>query len=181
MKAATRIHGWMSKPALRWLTANARRFDGVVEVGSWNGRTTKALAASCPGVVYAVDTWAGTPDDPEQHAALYPDAADSWGRFEANLRAEIRAGRVVPVRRPSLDAAAAFAAAGFRFGMVFIDADHRYEAVRDDIEAWLPLVRPGGIIAGHDYHPNWPGVRRAVDEAFPEQDGPKHYIWWRQT
>ena len=34
--------------------------------------------------------------------------------------------------------------------MVFIDADHRYHAVRADIRAWINKVRPGGILAGHD-------------------------------
>ena len=50
---------------------------------------------------------------------------------------------------------------------VYIDADHCYPAVRADIAAWLPKVRPGGIIAGHDFWPEkFPGVCRAVHEAF---------------
>lgn len=49
---------------------------------------------------------------------------------------------------------------------VFIDADHRYEAVKRDIELWLPKVRPGGLICGHDFCTGWPGVVRAVREAF---------------
>jgi hypothetical protein len=50
--------------------------------------------------------------------------------------------------------------------VVFIDANHSYESVRDDIEAWLPKVKMGGIIAGHDYTLNWPGVLQAVNEKF---------------
>ncbi len=50
---------------------------------------------------------------------------------------------------------------------VFIDADHSYEAVRDDIRNWRPKVRRGGWLGGHDYRSDkWPGVVRAVDEAF---------------
>lgn len=53
------------------------------------------------------------------------------------------------------------------FDLVFIDADHQYEAVQDDIEAWLPLIKKGGFITGHDYgHKNFPGVKKAVDEFF---------------
>lgn len=49
--------------------------------------------------------------------------------------------------------------------MVFVDAGHAYEECKADIEAWLPHVKPGGIMAFHDYtSPNWPGVVRAVDE-----------------
>jgi predicted O-methyltransferase YrrM len=62
--------------------------------------------------------------------------------------------------------------------MVFIDADHTYNGCKGDIEAWLPNIKPGGILTVHDYkkhlltydemtcpHPmTWPGVDRAVDE-----------------
>lgn len=49
---------------------------------------------------------------------------------------------------------------------VFIDADHSYEAVRRDIEAWRGKVRQGGWIGGHDYNRKFPGVVRAVNFAF---------------
>jgi predicted O-methyltransferase YrrM len=50
---------------------------------------------------------------------------------------------------------------------VFIDADHSYEAVKDDIACWAPKVRAGGWVGGHDYHPRkFPGVVKAVDEAY---------------
>lgn len=50
---------------------------------------------------------------------------------------------------------------------VFIDADHTHQSVREDIAHWAPKVRPGGWIGGHDYHPRkWPGVVKAVNEAF---------------
>lgn len=49
---------------------------------------------------------------------------------------------------------------------VFIDADHSYEAVRRDIDAWRSKVRPGGWLGGHDYNQRFPGVVRAVQFAF---------------
>jgi hypothetical protein len=49
---------------------------------------------------------------------------------------------------------------------VFIDADHSYASVRDDIANWRGKVRAGGWIGGHDYNRKWPGVVQAVDEAF---------------
>lgn len=64
-----------------------------------------------------------------------------------------------------------------RINMVFVDGDHSYEGCKGDIEAWLPHIVPGGIIAIHDFkkddlqpdpngpHPmNWPGVDSAVHE-----------------
>ena len=48
---------------------------------------------------------------------------------------------------------------------VFIDASHKYEMVKADIEAWYPKVKSGGILGGHDYCTAEPGVMKAVDEA----------------
>jgi predicted O-methyltransferase YrrM len=53
--------------------------------------------------------------------------------------------------------------------LVFIDANHEYTHVKRDILSWLPKVRAGGILAGHDYDPKIPlfsGVKQAVDEIF---------------
>ena len=54
---------------------------------------------------------------------------------------------------------------------VYLDGRHDYDGVREDIEIWLPKIKKGGIIAGHDYahHPDikqWPGVKKAVNEFF---------------
>lgn len=64
--------------------------------------------------------------------------------------------------------------------MVFVDGDHSLDGCKGDITLWLPNIKPGGIIAIHDYkkeeayaqphpeevpHPKpWPGVDQAVDE-----------------
>ena len=49
---------------------------------------------------------------------------------------------------------------------VYLDGDHSEAAVAGDIRLWRPLVKPGGILAGHDYgHPDFPGVKQAVDAA----------------
>lgn len=49
---------------------------------------------------------------------------------------------------------------------VFIDAIHLYEYVKEDINAWIPKVKDTGIIAGHDYGGDFPGVIAAVEETF---------------
>lgn len=48
--------------------------------------------------------------------------------------------------------------------MVYIDADHSYEGVKGDLNAFYSKVRSGGIIAGHDYTSTDYGVFRAVEE-----------------
>lgn len=49
---------------------------------------------------------------------------------------------------------------------VFIDANHTYEDVKKDIAAYMTKIKDGGIIAGHDYCEDWPGVVQAVTEMF---------------
>ncbi len=52
---------------------------------------------------------------------------------------------------------------------VFIDAAHDYDSVMLDIQSWLPKVKTGGIIAGHDYYEGFKGVVKAVDQIFGER------------
>lgn len=168
--------GWMGKTSRHWLAAQAKRRPRIVEVGVWKGRSTAVLAKYSPGTVWAVDHWRGTPADQAQHA-LYaaelqgedPGEAVYQGFLKA-LAAPIRAGKVMPVRMASVEAAHYLSKlVADTLDMVFLDGDHSYEAVRDDIAAWSPLLRAGGLLCGHDYAPRWEGVRRAVDEAFGDR------------
>ena len=56
------------------------------------------------------------------------------------------------------------------FDFIYIDGIHTYEQVKIDIDNYLPLLKEGGIIGGHDYGPHWPGVNKAVDEKFGKPD-----------
>lgn len=60
--------------------------------------------------------------------------------------------------------------------LVFLDADHRYEAVKSDIE-WS--VNSGAkIVCGHDFGTEWPGVERAVREIFGSNFSTCASLWW---
>ena len=74
------------------------------------------------------------------------------------------AGHYETIRGGSSESARFFEDGSVDF--VFIDADHVYDRVKEDILAWLPKVKPGGIIAGHDYNAAHPGVLQAVPEIF---------------
>jgi len=60
------------------------------------------------------------------------------------------------------------------FDLVFIDAEHSYEGVKQDIQLWKPLLKSKGILCGHDYHgqygARYPGVKQAVDELLGEEN-----------
>jgi predicted O-methyltransferase YrrM len=61
--------------------------------------------------------------------------------------------------------------------VIFIDAGHSYEAVKADIEAWLPKMKPNGIMAGHDYKA-WEGVNKAVTEKFGTPHKVENDCWF---
>lgn len=70
-----------------------------------------------------------------------------------------------------------------KLDFVYIDADHSYEGVLNDLKAWFVLVNDGGLIGGHDYdHPGFPGVKIAVDEFFRRFGWTIHTegegVWW---
>ena len=80
------------------------------------------------------------------------------------------------LRTTSLSASKMFPDGHFDF--VYIDADHRYEYVSLDIEFWLPKVKKGGIIGGHDYgSPGESDVKEAVDECFKDVEKLDNFVW----
>jgi predicted O-methyltransferase YrrM len=86
------------------------------------------------------------------------------GELLGNLRALGLEREVRLLVMSSQQAAQLFADGSLDF--VFIDAAHGFDDVRADLACWWPKIRPGGLLAGHDYNADWPGVVRAVDEFF---------------
>lgn len=61
---------------------------------------------------------------------------------------------------------------------VYIDANHAYEWVKKDIESWLPKVKSGGLVGGHDYQQR-DGVTRTVEELRENYEvETKDIEWW---
>ena len=71
------------------------------------------------------------------------------------------------IARSSKEASFEFASRSIDF--VFIDAGHYYEDIITDIRSWLPKIKDGGVIAGHDYVSGYSGVVSAVDEIFGDR------------
>ncbi len=115
-----------------------------------------AWQAAAPGSRYA-KTGDGVARLTQAQLTAARDAATASTDFAADRRSIVVADSVA--------AAAAVADASLDF--VFVDADHSYEGVQGDIAAWLPKLKPGGLLGGHDldYRPREWGVRRAVGEA----------------
>jgi predicted O-methyltransferase YrrM len=145
----------------------------VVEVGSWMGASTCCIAAGLKGPaakVHAVDNFQGRSTCPED-TAWYERHFRAMGTrstlevFRRNVAELGFAGRAEPVVADSLAAARQLAPLRRTIDLVFIDADHAYEACQADIAAWTPFVKPGGVIAFHDFGSRADGVTRAIFEA----------------
>lgn len=147
-------------------TAPSDRQSLFVEVGSWVGNSTyhmaSAIKQSCkPITFFAVDTWEGDPNHKCQIDAVQENGGSVFQLFCDRISSV--ADFVIPLRMLSAQAAQFFRNESLEF--VFIDANHSYQHVRNDIRAWSPKVRPGGIIAGHDIQ--IPSVRAAIEDQLP--------------
>lgn len=161
----------------------AKDGDTLVEVGSLFGRSAVFLAEQMRGSgkslkFYSVDLWKEWSDVIFDRGTYYRSCIDAKGSLfgayvhyveQSGLRDYIRV-----LRMDSVEAAGHFTAVHF----VFIDADHTEEGCGRDIDAWLPKMKQGGIIAGHDY--NWPGVKAAVDKRFDSVQV-RGYSWYKQV
>lgn len=167
-----KIPGWFTFPRLYSHVVNVFPTGShFVEVGSWQGSSAAYMA------VEIINS--------EKYIKF--DCIDIWGRFSIdglNTKApELLPEDTVeklfykniepvkhiinPIKIPSTLGANLYAEESLDF--VFIDANHAYDAVKDDLNAWFTKVKRGGIIAGHDYH-NDPSVKAAVDEFFKDSN-----------
>jgi len=139
----------------------------VVEIGSWKGRSTIALAlglmARGGGSLFAVDPHTGPPTgntDDWNGATVTDGATVSEADFRRNITAAGVASVVRPLVTTSHEARSQFANSSVDF--LFIDGNHEYDAVRTDILDWRTALKDGAIIAFNDLYA--PGVSRALKE-----------------
>ena len=140
-----------------------------IEIGSYAGESAEMfLSSDAFAKLYCIDPWqmGYDPGDTTSGDGL-PLAEQAFDkRFKDNQT-------VVKVKKFSNDAVSMFADNSIDF--LYIDGDHRYEFCKQDLQNYVPKVKSGGILAGHDY--GWggkDGVTKAVDEFFKEKPL-KHY------
>lgn len=164
--------------AKRWdVLARLCRKHGLTrgaEIGVADGRCTRGLLSALHDLhLLAVDYW----------PVGYPTwdglawSADLQERNRASFMGVMRQyPQLTLLEMPSVVASSYIADGSLDF--VFIDALHDYDAVKADICAWLPKVKTGGFITGHDYDKlKFPGVIQAVDEFFPRIKLQEDYVW----
>jgi len=136
------------------------------EIGCYHGRTSMNVLRNCPHFkLIAVDKWENIEPDPsgEKIGCEDWDAEKGFQIFKYNTKAF---GKRLKVLRGDSQEMAAFVEDN-SLDIIFIDADHRYDAVKGDILAWIPKLKSGGLLSGHDY--SLPGVNKAVHELIDEK------------
>ncbi len=172
---ALRIPGLTTDDDVRWLARQAATREAIVEIGAYQGRSTRALGDATSGVVYAIDNWnASFTDDGHGDRSIR-------SAFLAHCADLLARGTVVLLEQPSGQGLPA-RLAGLAVDMLWIDGDHSFEAVTSDLQTYAPRVARGGLICGHDYSVWHPEVVKAVDAFFTPRKvstiSPHRSIWW---
>lgn len=173
-----RIPGWPNQLPALYAQAVNKFSEGshFVEVGAWKGASTAAMAVeiinSGKQIKFdVVDTWLG--DGTDAHTTdLAVIENRLYEEFLKNMESVI--DYINPIRMNSIEAANLYADNSLDF--VSIDAAHDYDNVKADILAWLPKVKPGGMLAGDDYP--YPGVTKATNELLTGFEHSTAAWWW---
>jgi len=128
----------------------------MVEIGSFAGVSSELFALHCKEL-YCVDLWDPYWEITDKQRIEF--AEFSFDKISKNYE------NVYKVKKSSVEASKDFKDGSL--DLVYIDAAHDYDSVRQDILTWLPKIKKGGFIAGHDYRydPNI-GVYEAVNDIF---------------
>jgi predicted O-methyltransferase YrrM len=129
-------------------------FKILIEVGVDTGKSTFFLLDNLPNLtIYAIDT--------NIKKFYNDDVKKKYGN------------RLIPIQGYSYDVANQLP--NGLADIVFIDADHSYQAVKKDIEKYTPKLKKGGLLTGHDI--DYPGVNKAVTELIKNFDVGPNFVW----
>ncbi|MFH1230024.1 MAG: class I SAM-dependent methyltransferase [Planctomycetota bacterium] len=170
----TEIPGWINEnegDALFKYASEIPEAGCIVEIGSWMGKSTIALALGLKtklkyneNLIFAVDPHRDT----STHNKF--NVSDTFEEFNKNISKFKVADIVQPIKSTSEEFAKGWTA---RISLLFVDGEHTYESVKQDLGLWLPFLIKNGIVMCHDYDGGTPGVVKAVQEMMP---GSK-YVW----
>lgn len=187
------IDGWFGTDEGAWIASQVKALpkgSKVASIGAWHGRSSRFIADNLSegSQLWDVDTFNGSSGEPEMHGTAHWDRGDhAFQWYWCNLHEHIERGRVVPVRMDSQNAATTLGhliekGKLDKFSLIFVDGDHSEEGIKKDVEAWLPLLKEGGILCGHDYYkenegPYWVHVRQYIEDKFPTVEKSATSIW----
>ena len=182
------VFGWFNYADAAYYKSVVDSFHGpahFVEVGAFKGKSSSYMAVEIinsgkPIKFDCVDTWLGSPVHLQggEHEEVEVVNGKLYEVFIENMKPV--EGFYKAIRMPSVQAARLYKDETLDF--VFIDADHEYDCIKADIIAWLPKIKKGGIIAGHDYA--FDSVKKAVHELLTDVkvwERPPDWPCWHHT
>lgn len=137
----------------------------VLEIGSYRGESSDIMMSTGKvETLTCVDPWMNGYDDADMASYLTP-MTEIERQFD--LKVFKYGTRVTKVKNKSSNVYNTFS--DETFDVVYIDGDHTYEGCKLDIVNYLPKVRKGGFLCGHDVHCE--GVQKAIIETISGIDG----------
>lgn len=137
----------------------------VVEIGSWQGRSSSFLARatrdSKNGQFYAIDHFRGNVGKEDSYVIGKEDLSDLKHNFLENMKSLDLVSSVNLMDMPNSEAAVNFHPEQIRF--LFIDGDHTAEGVSKDIELFFPKLCSGAIVVFDDFSHTFPGLIQVVN------------------
>lgn len=155
----------------------------MAEVGVWRATLSEKILKKCPSVEHLllVDSWEPVyGNDPVLGWMVFGPGTDNEEMADAYRTVQEKMApygeRVTIMKAPSVKAAAVIPDGSL--DCVLIDALHTYHACKEDILAWIPKLRRGGLMIGDDYSEWFPGVQVAVEEIFGNEHKVLDQTWW---
>jgi len=144
-----------------------------VEIGTCMGKSASFMGVeilnSGKNITFdTIDTFEGSPTEIDGKHSFFKERD-----VEAMARRKLSLLPVNVIKGYSTEVAKTYKFGSLDF--VFIDGSHIYKDVADDIKSWLPKIKKGGFIGGHDY--NNGDVFRAVNDIL-KKDCPKSMTSW---
>ena len=148
------VAGFLRDDEAELLFSLAKNKKVIVEIGSFQGKSTICLALGTKGKVYAIDPHTGS----KEHGQV-----NTLSQFKENIFKAGMAKKIIPLVMVSRLAVNKI---NQPIDLLFIDGAHDYKSVKQDFDDWFPKVVNGGTVAFHDTI-SWPGPKRVVaDKVF---------------
>jgi cephalosporin hydroxylase len=174
-------HGWASDTPIFQELIDELKPQLIVEIGSWMGRSARHMARlgleHHPQLeIVCVDTWLGSVEHwLGAEKSLLPGLYDQF-RYNVVLH-ELQA-TITPFRIDSINAGHWFSRSNIQPDLIYIDAGHEYESIKQDLQVWAPILRSGGILFLDDAH--YEPIQRAAHECLGELPGKDNKLIWRK-
>jgi hypothetical protein len=178
----TSLEGWfnMENQYLELLD-NVPEGGVFVELGAYKGKSTSFIVTEINNLnrnikFHTIDTFegdSGSNDELEIEAYRKVNVSKMFEEFSENTKHLKEHFNVIVGKS---DESSKFFEDN-SVDVIFIDAGHSYDSVIQDIKSWLPKIKDGGIMSGHDYN-SWSGVNKAVNEIFDKVDKIDNDCWF---